>query len=459
MGVFMMTAIQLDDKWESDGKSEFDITELNADKGIEFVERLRVKIEEVDLDQYLRKSMGGYTKQSVIEYLGQLRKQQQITAATFSRNMQILHDEKEALKKGNEMLQSRLGTVESNYENLSESIHLFEYENKGFSVKDVVGLKNNNSMLEGEVKKKQHEIESLHVQLDRLNAANQDLKTKLEQTDQEIAAQKQLVMAEKMETKKQRNIASDTYSKLEAQQDQNNYLTELISSGELAQTKAKVNDLLEQLAALSDVNAKLMADSDMKDQAIETLKNQIELVNQRIYVISVTLEEMNDQNDKLFAVNQALTNQLEEEYKKAIALVRERSNIMMEKLSAVNKLNDANTRISIMEQLLDKDKKSDDLRTIYRHINDLEYEKDVANQQISEDEQQLSKDNQQTLEDNQQTLEDNQQTLEDNQQLSKDNKQTLKDKQQLFKDKLQTMDDLRRNIKKRTHYHEAFQAE
>lgn len=380
-----MTAIQSDGKPESESKSEFDFKELNVDNGKSIVEQLRVKTEEIDLNQYLKKSLGGYTKQSVLEYLGRLRKQQQITAATFSSNMQILHDEKEALKKGNDILQSRLSTVESNYENLSESIRLFEYENKDFTVADVIGLKSKNSVLEGEIKKNQHEREGLHVQLDRLNAANQDLKTKLEQANQEIAAQKQLVMAEKIETKRQRDIVTDTYSQLEAQLDQNNYLTELMSSGELAQTKVKVNNLLEQLASLSDLNAKLISDSNMKDQAIETLKNQIELVKQKAHSLSLNLQEMNGQNDKLFAANQALTNQLEEEYKKAIAHVRERSDIIMEKLSAINKLNEANTTISILEQLLDKDKKSGDLRTIYRNINDLEYKKDVAEKQLPED--------------------------------------------------------------------------
>jgi len=381
----MMTAIQSDGKPESESKSEFDFKELNVDNGKSIVEQLRVKTEEIDLNQYLKKSLGGYTKQSVLEYLGRLRKQQQITAATFSSNMQILHDEKEALKKGNDILQSRLSTVESNYENLSESIRLFEYENKDFTVADVIGLKSKNSVLEGEIKKNQHEREGLHVQLDRLNAANQDLKTKLEQANQEIAAQKQLVMAEKIETKRQRDIVTDTYSQLETQLDQNNYLTELMSSGELAQTKVKVNNLLEQLASLSDLNAKLISDSNMKDQAIETLKNQIELVKQKAHSLSLNLQEMNGQNDKLFAANQALTNQLEEEYKKAIAHVRERSDIIMEKLSAINKLNEANTTISILEQLLDKDKKSGDLRTIYRNINDLEYKKDVAEKQLPED--------------------------------------------------------------------------
>ncbi|KGP75166.1 hypothetical protein JT05_12170 [Desulfosporosinus sp. Tol-M] len=380
-----MTAIQSDGKPESESKSEFDFKELNVDNGKSIVEQLRVKTEEIDLNQYLKKSLGGYTKQSVLEYLGRLRKQQQITAATFSSNMQILHDEKEALKKGNDILQSRLSTVESNYENLSESIRLFEYENKDFTVADVIGLKSKNSVLEGEIKKNQHEREGLHVQLDRLNAANQDLKTKLEQANQEIAAQKQLVMAEKIETKRQRDIVTDTYSQLETQLDQNNYLTELMSSGELAQTKVKVNNLLEQLASLSDLNAKLISDSNMKDQAIETLKNQIELVKQKAHSLSLNLQEMNGQNDKLFAANQALTNQLEEEYKKAIAHVRERSDIIMEKLSAINKLNEANTTISILEQLLDKDKKSGDLRTIYRNINDLEYKKDVAEKQLPED--------------------------------------------------------------------------
>jgi chromosome segregation ATPase len=129
--------------------------------------------------------------------------------------MQLLFDEKEALKKNNEKLLAHLNNAESKYENLSESIHLFEFENKDFTLEDVLALKSNISVLEGEIKKYQHDINSLGNRIEQLEDANQELNRKLEVSNQETENYRQMVIAEKLETKKQRDIVLDTYSQLE----------------------------------------------------------------------------------------------------------------------------------------------------------------------------------------------------------------------------------------------------
>jgi chromosome segregation ATPase len=129
--------------------------------------------------------------------------------------MQLLFDEKEALKKNNEKLLAHLNNAESKYENLSESIHLFEFENKDFTLEDVLALKSNISVLEGEIKKYQHDINSLGNRIEQLEDANQELNRKLEVSNQETENYRQMVIAEKLETKKPRDIVLDTYSQLE----------------------------------------------------------------------------------------------------------------------------------------------------------------------------------------------------------------------------------------------------
>lgn len=368
-----MPEIKSDNISELEGETK---TEITKDNSMNLIEQLRGKTEEGDLDQYLKKRFGGYTKQSVLEYFGNIRKQQQASATTFYRNMQILYDEKEALKKSNEALQLRLSKVESDYENLSESILLNKLESEDFCLQDIIDLKSNITALEEEQKGSNDEIKSLKNKMDHMDYLNQDLLKKLEQSNQELIAQKQLVVSEKLETKKQRDIASDLFSQLEAERDQNKYLKEIITKGEAAKLKAKISDLTEQLASLSEVNEKLISENKMKDQANETLNNQIESLKQRTDSLSKTIEELNVQNDKLLFSNNSLTNQLEEEYKKAIALVRERSDITMEKLIIMRKLDDANMRISILEQQLNKEKKAEELSTVYRNVNKLEEESD-----------------------------------------------------------------------------------
>ena len=57
--------------------------------------------------------------------------------------------------------------------------------------------------------------------------------------------------------------------------------------------------------------------------------------------------------------NENLTNLLEEEYKKSITLINEKSDITIEKLIAQKKLSDALSKISLLELQIEKYKKSE----------------------------------------------------------------------------------------------------
>jgi hypothetical protein len=71
---------------------------------INIVEALRTKTEETDMNQYLKSTLGGYTKGSVLEYLNILRKRHQAMADTFSQNQQALFEEKKSILKDNDAL-------------------------------------------------------------------------------------------------------------------------------------------------------------------------------------------------------------------------------------------------------------------------------------------------------------------------------------------------------------------
>ena len=55
----------------------FEEAKKKHNEEIDFVQMLRSKTEESDLKQVLRSSIGGYTKQSVMDYLAIMRKNQQ----------------------------------------------------------------------------------------------------------------------------------------------------------------------------------------------------------------------------------------------------------------------------------------------------------------------------------------------------------------------------------------------
>lgn len=351
------------------------VIEKPKDEGLLIIEQLRGKTEEGDLDQYLKKSFGGgYTRDSVAEYFGNMRRQQQISAETFYKNMQFLYDEKEALKKANEKLRERLTKVEADYENFSQTILLNKMEGTDFTVNDVLNLKSRVAALEDILKKSSSETRLLNNKIDHLEKANEDLQTQLQQANEETNTQRRLVVSEKQETKKQSDAASDYLAQLEAERDQNRYLTSLVETGELAKLKLKIEDLTGQMVSLNEVNDRLVAENDSKDRRAETLVDQIESLNKTLKSLTGNIDELSIQNAKLVNANKALTFQLEAEFQKTIGLIKERSDINTEKISFMNQLSEAKMRMNLLEQTYGKDRHIEEIGEAYRNLNALDSE-------------------------------------------------------------------------------------
>lgn len=340
------------------------------------MDQMNPKTEEDDPEQFLVKSFGGYSKDSVSDFINRLKAQQKASAETFLKNMQFLYDEKDALKKTNDKLKSRLAKVEMDYENLSQATLLNKKEGTEFSVKDIVSLKGRIATLDDEMRQKDSEIRSLKNRLDHAGREIGELTTKLEQTEEEITVQKQFVLAERMETKKNMDMASEYMSRLEAEQDETKYLNSIIESGEAAKLKTKVAELTEQLSALQKVNEKLIAEIGAKDDSVSTLSDQVGYLKKTVSSLSEDIADLNGVNDKLVHTNKALTAKLEEEYQKAIEMVREHSETTTEKLSYMNKLSAAAMKIAILEEQLNKDRKTEKLTAAYRNINTIEVRKE-----------------------------------------------------------------------------------
>jgi chromosome segregation ATPase len=328
------------------------------------VELLRVKTEEADMDAYLKTSFGGYTKQSVLEYLSILRKNQQIMSETFYKNQQTLYEEKEKVRKNNESLQIKLDKLDTEYQNLCEAMMTFKLENKEFTVQDIIALKNHIAALEEELKRSRDTKANLEKKIDFMDQANHDLMIKLEQSNLETEAQKEMLIAEKMESKKLRDMVSDLSSRLETERDEIKYWKALQTEGQVAQLTAKVNELTEQLSVQTDLIAKQNTDRMMREQAMESLTAEVAVLKSTIRALTESLENINIQNDKLIQSNKTLTIQMEEEYKKTMNLIQEKSDITIDKLIALKKLSEAESKISMLEVQLNKGKKMEEINSI-----------------------------------------------------------------------------------------------
>lgn len=310
---------------------------------------LREKTEEADLQQYLKSTFGGYTKKSVQKYIALLRKQQQATADTFNHNLQSLLEEKESLKGSNEKLTLRLSKVESQYQNLSESMLTYDLENKEISMQDIISLKGKTTALEDEGKKKDSKIRELEKEIERQQYAMQQKNKELQKSEQEMQIQKELLLTEKRETGRQRDLVSQLSGTVEEYQSELNYLKEIVSEGKTAELNQRINELLANIATQEKIIAHKNNELEENRNNIQTLHDENDSLNQNIQSLSATIEKVIDQNAKMAALNKALSAKLAETNQQVVSLIREKSDVLVEKLTLSRKLDEVKTKLSLTE--------------------------------------------------------------------------------------------------------------
>jgi len=321
----------------------------NDNKNI--VEILRDK-DEVNIDGVLKTTFGGYTKQSVQEYLSLIHKQQQASKETFSKNLQSILGEKETIRKNNETLQARFDKLSAEYDNMSNSLKDIVLDDSEYSAQGVLELKNKIVSLEEQNKVTSRENYSLERKIEQLNNEISDLKNKLNLSIKEYEAQKEMLKSERLELTKQRDLVADISNKLKEEKNEVKYLKGTISDGKFEELNSKIGQLLTQLSAQTEVNKKLNSENSLKDSTIDSLNDEVSLFKEKTNNLLKALQDTNVQNDKLLIANEALNYQLQEEFKKSIALINEKANITIDRLIAQKKLSVVEEKIATLEMQL-----------------------------------------------------------------------------------------------------------
>ena len=321
----------------------------NDNKNI--VEILRDK-DEVNIDGVLKTTFGGYTKQSVQEYLSIIHKQQQASKETFSKNLQSILGEKETIRKNNETLQARFDKLSAEYDNMSNSLKDIVLDDSEYSAQGVLELKNKIVSLEEQNKVTSRENYSLERKIEQLNNEISDLKNKLNLSIKEYEAQKEMLKSERLELTKQRDLVADISNKLKEEKNEVKYLKGTISDGKFEELNSKIGQLLTQLSAQTEVNKKLNSENSLKDSTIDSLNDEVSLFKEKTNNLLKALQDTNVQNDKLLIANEALNYQLQEEFKKSIALINEKANITIDRLIAQKKLSVVEEKIATLEMQL-----------------------------------------------------------------------------------------------------------
>jgi chromosome segregation ATPase len=396
---------------------------------IDFVQLLRSKTEENDLKQVLKTSMGGYTKQSVSDYLAILRKNQQSMAETFYENQQLLYLEKEKLRIDNERLLANLNELDAKYLDLSSQVCAppemsnKEAEEELARLNDTIASLNrtiialqetvstltaqNNQLREemqgmtptspelghGQDGELRAQIESLEMELqegvaflETLTAENEELKVKLELAEQEAETRKSLLMSNDNEAEQIRGRISELSAQLENQsqtlsnerilwetekatfENEKRKLEEQLvlakqtrANGAMAQRSTqdldllmKVNELTEQLALQTDLVASENTERTIREETIRSLTAQIEALKADSATFKTSIENLTLQNEKLLLANSTMCTRMEEECRRTTTLINEKSDVSIEKLTAMRKLSEAETKIAMLEMELDR---------------------------------------------------------------------------------------------------------
>ena len=320
-------------------------TEREAD----VVGTLRSKVEESDIKQYLKSSLGGYTKSSVLAYLNILRKQQQQMTETFMHNQQGLFEEKESLRKANEALKAKLSKAENDYRDFNNTIKIQEIEDGSITPSDIAVLKTKISALEDELTKKENEKGLLEKQLEHRAADIIELEHKLE-----LSEQKQLSLKELIKTGAQKKKELDTTilrltGTIDERDSEISFLNSRISEGHIAELTVETAKLAEQLESQTETLGIVNNESILKEQTIETLMEENEALKKRTTEQANNIQILNNKSEKQQAACAALAEQLEAEYRRMLKLISERSDATLDRLEMARKLDEASSKLALLE--------------------------------------------------------------------------------------------------------------
>lgn len=346
----------------------------NNEITVDLIEQLRSMTEEVDFNQFLKKTFRGYTKDSVLEYLSVLRKQQQTASDTFYKNLQLLFNEKEELQNSNIRLQAHLQKIENEYQNLSDAMQIYHPENEELTLSNMISLQNLLKNKEEELTKNHHENQMLSSKLEHSVKTITELSKKIDQSANQIDAQKEVQKTLKQEIKKNNFKITELSNQLEIEREENRFLKEKQSETQVFQLIEKINSITEQLSLHSELLAVKNDETMQKDNIIDALNDEIEMLKKNQNSLYTVLDEINAQNDRLILSNQAFTKVLEEEFIHSLTFIHEKSYLNRERIEALKKLDAAYSKINSLELQLEKSGKVIELNRINQQESKLKEE-------------------------------------------------------------------------------------
>lgn len=285
--------------------------------------------EEDNMDKLLKGSVGGYTKKSVMEYVGILKRQYYNTEDSLNFKVQTLLDENQKLKE----------KLESNNKVLGDKVALGVVETQERNAGDIATYK-------AMIKALQQDVKELENKLFKSTTENSRLVEMWEEREKEIS-QKEHELQQMTETEAKKEKSADLSTAVTQLKDEILYYKEMVSNGKISELNTRIDELTAMVEAQNAIVEKRCQEIQTKDITIETVTAQNDLLNKTITTLTQNIDSIMVQNEKLSAVNKIITQKLAEAQKTIVDEIAEKSDIYIEKLILSRRLDEAQLKLNL----------------------------------------------------------------------------------------------------------------
>lgn len=304
--------------------------------GDESLSLLREKTEEADLNTFLKTTVGGYTKKSVLDYLAFIKKQQQDLREAFSSELQRIQGEKEELLRENDSLEADLNEAMERIQKNEDELGKCREELDGFSARaeEKAELQKENASLEADLNEAMERIRRDERELEQCRAELEKAKANAEQSEKD-AGEFRGMLDEANAKNEELNQALADLTAEPATRPLRKRAADLILSpdGTSAEEEAEeAEEMISQLLHCADaMQSELTARMCLLGEHVRSLdgftRTQLQNSRDRVAALTEELQESMDQNELLESEKEGLTRRVSELIEQNVLLDRENTRL------------------------------------------------------------------------------------------------------------------------------------
>ena len=273
------------------------------------VDMLREISEEGDLNGILKPTIGGYSKRSVAEYLGRLKKQQQSLKDSYAEENGRLLRAQEQLQSELDAVKARAAAAEAEFQVRLES--------------DTAALREELAALEADMEEALQRISEDEKQA-------QASETALAAARQDTATVQILLDTANARLSEQEQQLDERAEKISLLQSTVQSLQEALSEDVTSGLHEEIQRLRADVAGLQGEVGLRDRELENRGMRLDSLSAQEREHRETIETLELQVQKLHEQNERLESENDALGQRLREQMQQGLALCRENARIRAE---------------------------------------------------------------------------------------------------------------------------------